>query len=424
MVRRRHTSQLLDRPDGMRVISIHEAHKELSQVLIPSAEMAPSLQSSLLPSSQSELPARRMLDSYREVCLCLSKDMELRRKYATFNNFARLGRIMEDLDTLSGVIAYTHTRRFNSEGMVKKSPRVIVTAAVDKIDIHVGGVLLESDVHLRGHVTWVGRTSMEITMRAEQRSAGQCRRLIDANFTMVATDPTGQRKAYVNPLKLETQEEEELFVHRNANRVKRKEDAIKSLMRMPPSEEERNMIHDMFIKSMHNNTLPRQPTAMTTQPAGSIWMADTVLNTVLITFPEDQNLHGKIFGGFLIREAFELGWANAWVYSRSQPLTVAMADIKFRQSVKIGSLLYLSSQVVYTRGPFMQVIVHAEVVNAETGQRDTTHVFHFTFKNRSGPVPPTMPHSYAEYMLYLEGKRTCFSCTPSITEHPNGVLSK
>ena len=36
------------------------------------------------------------------------------------------------------------------------------------VDIHVGGVLLESDVHLRGHVTWVGRTSMEITMRAEQ----------------------------------------------------------------------------------------------------------------------------------------------------------------------------------------------------------------------------------------------------------------
>jgi len=70
-----------------------------------SEEMAPSLQSSLLPSSQSELPARRMLDSYREVCLRLSRDVELRRKYATFNNYTRIGRIMEDLDTLSGNLA-------------------------------------------------------------------------------------------------------------------------------------------------------------------------------------------------------------------------------------------------------------------------------------------------------------------------------
>ena len=56
----------------------------------------------------------------------------------------------------------------------------------------------------------------------------------------------------------------------------------------------------------------------------------------------------------------------------------------------------------------MQVIVHAEVVNAETGQRDTTHVFHFTFKNRSGPVPPTMPHSYAGELA--DRLLTCTTC--------------
>ena len=29
---------------------------------------------------------------------------------------------------------------------------------------------------------------------------------------------------------------------------------------------------------------------------------------------QDQNLYGKIFGGFLIRKALETGWANAFVY--------------------------------------------------------------------------------------------------------------
>ena len=35
-----------------------------------------------------------------------------------------------------------------------------------------------------------------------------------------------------------------------ARKAKRKEDATKSLSKIPPSEEERNMIHGMFIESM------------------------------------------------------------------------------------------------------------------------------------------------------------------------------
>lgn len=27
---------------------------------------------------------------------------------------------------------------------------------------------------------------------------------------------------------------------------------------------------------------------------------------------QDRNLHGKIFGGFLMREAFEIGWLAAY----------------------------------------------------------------------------------------------------------------
>ena len=64
--------------------------------------MAPSLQSSLLPHDQSELPERCMLDSYREININLSTDVPLRRRYATFNYYARIGRLMEDLDNLSG----------------------------------------------------------------------------------------------------------------------------------------------------------------------------------------------------------------------------------------------------------------------------------------------------------------------------------
>ena len=56
-------------------------------------------------------------------------------------------------------------------------------------------------------------------------------------------------------------------------------------------------------------------------------------------------MYNKIFGGFLMREAFELAWANTFVCIKSRPTVVCMDDINFRKPVEVGSLLYLSSQV-------------------------------------------------------------------------------
>jgi acyl-coenzyme A thioesterase 9 len=105
-----------------------------------------------------------------------------------------------------------------------------------------------------------------------------------------------------------------------------------------------------------------------------------------------------------MRKAFELGWANCCVYSKKRPYALAVDDISFRKPVEVGSLLYLSSQVTYTSGPFLQVKVHAEVVDPKTGVHQTTNVFHFTFYNKSD-VPQVVPKSYAEYMIYVDGKR-------------------
>lgn len=44
-------------------------------------------------------------------------------------------------------------------------------------------------------------------------------------------------------------------------------------------------------------------------------MQDAKLKNSFICFPIKQNLYGKIFGGFLMRAAFETAWANAAVLS-------------------------------------------------------------------------------------------------------------
>lgn len=78
----------------------------------------PSALSSPPPTKQSDLPARKMLDSYREAVIPLSKDKQLWQKYINFYHRVRLGRILEDLDTMAGIenlIIYSVTvnTRFN-----------------------------------------------------------------------------------------------------------------------------------------------------------------------------------------------------------------------------------------------------------------------------------------------------------------------
>ena len=44
----------------------------------------------------------------------------------------------------------------------------IVTAATDRIDMKAKRIYPDSDIYLRGHVTWVGSSSMEVTINVEQ----------------------------------------------------------------------------------------------------------------------------------------------------------------------------------------------------------------------------------------------------------------
>lgn len=62
----------------------------------------PAITSLPLAKSQAELPARRMLDSYEEAIIPITKNPLLRQKYINFYNTVRYGRIMEDLDTMAG----------------------------------------------------------------------------------------------------------------------------------------------------------------------------------------------------------------------------------------------------------------------------------------------------------------------------------
>lgn len=115
--------------------------------------------------------------------------------------------------------------------------------------------------------------------------------------------------------------------------------------------------------------------------------------------PQERNLHGKVFGGYLMRTAYELAFVTANLFTGARPEFLSSDDIHFLEPVEVGSVVVFTSEVVFTGRTSLQVCVCAEVLDPATGRRRTTNNFHFAFRSppprrllpRSVWVPPT-PH--------------------------------
>ena len=312
----------------------------------------------------------------------------------------RFGKLLEDLDTLAGWVGFKYFK-----GPTERAPFSLVTACVDRINLQENTISSSEDIKLTGFVSWAGSTSLEITSYIDQYdpASGTWRRLSDAVFVMVARSLKDGSATYVNPfyVREEDAEEKRLFEQGERNKLERRRRADESLFKRAPTADERNLVHDMFLRSLD----PRKSTfSRRVKSDDAVWMSDTRLKNLLICHPQSRNLYNKIFGGFLMREAFELAWANTCTHIRSRPCVIAMDDVMFRKPVEVGSLLFLSSQIVYTRDRYLQTRVHAEVLDPRTGDVDTTNVFHFHFQSKQD-FAEVVPMTYGEYMLYLDGVR-------------------
>ena len=319
-------------------------------------------------------------------------------KYQNFYGHVRFGKLLEDMDTLAGWVGFKYFK-----GPTARAPFSLVTACVDRIDLKETLVHGNEDIKLKGFVSWAGKTSLEITIFIDQQQGGTWKRLAEATFVMVARSLKDGSATVVNKLELLNDEEKEYFNRGEVNKVMRRKKMDESLFKIPPTAEERNIIHEMFLKTLDPN---KSTFHSRVKPDDTVWMEDCRLKNLIICHPQSRNVYSKIFGGFLMREAFELGWANACVFMKARPCVVRMDDILFRKPVEIGSLLYLSSQIVYTKDRYLQTRVHAEVLDPKTGHVDTTNIFHFHFTCEKD-FSQIMPMTYAEYVIYLDGRRHC-----------------
>ncbi|CAF9920883.1 MAG: hypothetical protein ALECFALPRED_001654 [Alectoria fallacina] len=356
------------------------------------------------------LTPKKMSESFHRVVIPLAQDPWLLDNYLNAKGHIRLGTIFMDLDALSGVIAYKHT----GESVTT------VTAAVDRITINHP---LKELCDLELSVAKAPEKGVEVNKEDV---------LMTCAFTMVSLDPSTKKPVAICPIKCETEEEKRLFALGQKHSTEKKALAKKTLRKQAPNDEESDLIHAMWLKQLQYH----DPNISTRKPENVIYMAETSQQSSQIMQPQYRNRHNfMIFGGFLLKQTFELAFCCAAAFSHSRPTFVSLDPSTFENPVPVGSVLYLTATVAYTDLPLVtttsagdgvdetaeghaekytrvQIRIDSKVRNIEHGETKPTGQFNYTFLvERDIRV---MPSTYSEFMIWIDARRRAESVRASI----------
>lgn len=307
---------------------------------------------------------------------------------------------MEDMDLFAVWIVHQHVLVPDLQPGVPL-PYTFVTILVDKIDFADIDAKHDADIRLSGHVSWVGKSSIEVVVWLEQKRVGKWRKLTRALFLMAARDPTNTRAAVVNALQPRNEEEKEILAGGESRKKRRQAIQLFDLLKTEPNAYETKLIHDLFIKSIDSTSKAFNKRIL---PPNCVWMEDADLSNIIFSHPEDRNNHNKIFGGFLMRHGLELSWALAYSFSKRRPKLEHMSDVSFIRPVDVSSLINMQAHVLYTELNFMEIVVLAEIMDPITGTLTTSNSFYYTY-SISEPLPQVIPKTYHEAIWFVDGRR-------------------
>jgi len=134
-------------------------------------------------------------DSLDSIVIPLGSLPESRIRYVNHQGTTRFGRILEDLDAFAVWLAYKHNQGPEIPmGTPNHPPMIAVTACVDKINLQNRVIRSDLDIIMNGMVTWIGRSSAEITMHLTQKfGENDMRDVLTARFLMVTKKARWQR---------------------------------------------------------------------------------------------------------------------------------------------------------------------------------------------------------------------------------------
>lgn len=390
-------------------------------------------------------------DSFTFLKLPFKDNLELRDFYINAPGRLRFGHLFQDLDSLAGKVAYTHCLPAEPMNVTASIDRIYVKKKIEEINKY--------NFVFVGYVTYTGNSSMEICIKGfayenelpekitpEIIETDKAKSFLSANFTFVARNPATRKSHPINKI-LPTTETEWVDFKRavSHNAAKKLRAKTSNLEKVPPTESESRIIHTLYGAT--------KKLLLGDRPKNVSLMKETKLSAAQIQQPQYRNKNGIIFGGYLLRQTFELAYCAAGAFSGSFPRFVSLDNTTFKAPVPVGSVLHMNSEVCYTEhihefdeysesanvvktvipdfdpaanelsddlgdilsvpGTLIQVKVNTKVRNLNESNKYTpTGTFVYSFyvpRDSEGFDSPgyssVVPESYQEMIDYVEGKR-------------------
>jgi len=335
--------------------------------------------------------------------LALGSDPELRHRFMVLDDplqgNLRFGLLLEVLDKIAEETALKYVTRHYPEARV-------VTAAIDDIFLrHAADV--KRDIAFYARINHVGRSSLVVGIRVEQPGE-PVNHIASCHFTMVARSGSGDNAISVTLPPLEYLDDLEKKRSAKALASRTEYQRQQALLFEPPSREEFEMLAKLHQAQDDSGLAGRRAhdeICFRGYKAGRL-----VTESWERMYPEKENVPRSIFGGYLIRRAFELSAICSELVAPDRSLIAAVTRINFFKPVRIGDTLHYTSRVVYTSGSFVCVEASIERTSRDRNTKALSNSCFFTFVNVDSnlvhqPVPEIYPSTYAEDARYLAARR-------------------
>jgi acyl-CoA hydrolase len=183
-------------------IFIPDSNLKLKSLRAELSIFSPSFFTKSLPMFEAEKilvtdnSANHIENSYAKLEIPTGSSPELQETLKKFTgDEIRIGRIMEVMDSMAGMISYRHCFGF----ITQKNPFIFVTGSVDSINLF-SRISCKSDITLEGYINKVGKTSMEIEINLFQDKILKS----NALFTMISRSAENHNNGYQCPKLLTT----------------------------------------------------------------------------------------------------------------------------------------------------------------------------------------------------------------------------
>ena len=238
----------------------------------------------------------------------------------------------------------------------------------------------------------------------------------------------------MNTLLLDDEVAQQNFIRGRFDAQLKKEERSKKLTVVRPSSEESGLVHEIWLDTNVNRRIRMD------DKDRYIAISDTRLTNIIICQPQHLNRAGKIFGGYLMKLAYELARVTAYkfigglgdIYDTDvkratlidqHPQFVSSDEISFEHPVSVGCIIRNESVVActdtmsamharekvdfYEDRKAIMIFVRTFIQEPGNSEEKMSNIFSFCYvvPSPKRPIRRVIPLTYEDAMVYINGKR-------------------